>query len=169
MLAMRLEGLAKYPNDFEPPVVVLRAVDGDRRLSLGVCEHHAQVAADLIRSGGATSAPSCRAARSSRPYRVVEAHITWLEDGPLGPQVEFTLLFERQGETVEEPSCLFGMLKSVLRHGVEVRVDERILDQLRPSEGEPHWLAGPLEQAPSEPPSSPLRQFIEGLDSLDRL
>jgi hypothetical protein len=169
VLEMKLEGIARFTGAFEPPVVVLRAVEDQRRLCLGVCEHHARAAVALVDNRGAAATPSCRASRTSRPHRVVGAHLTWLDDGPMGPQVCFTLLMERDGRTVEEPSCLFGVLKSVLRQGIAVRVDERVLAELRPSDGEPRWLAGPLGELSSTDQAGPFREFIEGLAALDRL
>jgi hypothetical protein len=165
VLEMKLEGVARFPGAFEPPVVVLRAVEDQRRLCLGICERHARAAVELVDNHGAATTPSCRASRTSRPHRVVGAHLTWLDDGPMGPQVRFTLLMERDGQTVEESSCLFGVLKSVLRQGVAVRVDERVLHERRPSDGEPRWLAGPL----GENQGGPFREFIESLATLDRL
>ncbi len=164
-LEMQLEGVARFPGPFEPPVVVLRAVEDERRLCLGVCEGHARAAVELVRNAGAAATPSCRASRTSRPHRVVGARLSWLDDGPLGPHVDFKLVMERRGRRVEAPSCLFGVLKSVLRQGLVVRVDERILEELRPSEGEPRWLARPLGAGRA----GPIRAFIESLEALDRL
>jgi hypothetical protein len=169
MLEMTVEGVARYGHDLAPPVVVLRAVNGTRRLSLGVCDRHANAVAEVVRGSGYGHAPTCDAARPARPDRVVGAHLAWDGDGPMGPRLRFGLVFERDGRTVEKPSCLFGIVKAILRHGVAVRVDERILDALRPAPGEPRWLAGPLGQPASEEPSGPLRAFIDGLEALDRL
>ena len=171
MLEMTVEGVARYPGTFEGVVVVVfRAERGTRRLCLGVCDRHARAAADVVESGGrGSNAPTCGGPRGRRIDRVVGAHLAWQAEGPLGPQIGFSLILDRDGQTMEQSSWLFGVLKAVLRQGAGIRVDERILEALRPPPGEPRWLAGPLGAAAASEPPGPLGAFIEGLGDLDRL